>query len=126
MLSGSGPQGIDGTEWYFPLRLVLDTEAVADGNGNPAQLVLGLQSTLGSHLPRRLRMYAFGAALGGQSVLDDTVALARQSHIPLSHLMLINRQSTYTHNDPAAAYPENDFFSGLVTFLRQFSGGGGP
>ncbi len=126
MLSGSGLEGIDGTEWYFPIRLVLDSEAVADGNENPAQLVLGLQSTLGSHLPRRLRMYAFGAALGGQSVLDDTVALARQSRIPMSHLMLINRQSTYTHNDPAAAYPDNDFFNGLVTFLGQFSGGDGP
>ena len=116
MFSGWGLNGLDGLEWYFPERLAIDSLAIQDGNENSAQLVLGLQATLGSHLPRRLRIYAFGA-WGGQSVLDDATTLASQSHIPRSHLTLINRNGTYVHNDPAGAYPDNDFFSGLVTFL---------
>jgi hypothetical protein len=63
-------------------------------------------------------MYAFGAALGGPGVLAQTSALARQSHIPSRNLTLINRQSTYAHNDPAGAYPHNVFFAHLVPFLE--------
>ncbi len=50
-------------------------------------------------------------------MLAQTRALARQSHIPGRNLTLINRQSTYAHNDPAGAYPHNSFFAHLVPFL---------
>ncbi len=116
MFSGWGLNNLDGIEWYFPARLALDTFAVADGNANGAQLVLGLQSTLGSELPHSLRIYAFGA-WGGQSVLDDATTLASQSGIPSSNLTLINENGVYAHNDPAGAYPNNAFYNGLVTFL---------
>jgi hypothetical protein len=49
------------------------------------------------------------------------IALAKQSHIPLRNLMLLNRQSTYAHNDPAGAYPRNAFFHELVAFLKKVS-----
>ena len=65
MFSGWGLKGLDGTAWYHPLRLTIDAGAVADGNANPAQKVLGVHATHGHDLPRKLRMYAFGAALGG-------------------------------------------------------------
>ena len=117
MFSGWGLQGLDGLEWYFPERLAIDSLAVSDGNPNPAQPLLGVQSTLGDELPHSLRIFALGA-WGGQSVLDDATALANQSHIPSSHLTLINEGGVYAHNDPAGAYPTNAFFSGLVTFLR--------
>jgi hypothetical protein len=71
----------------------------------------------GRKLPRDLLIYAFGAQLGGQSVLTDAQRLAQQSHIPMRNLTLINRQSTYAHNDPAGAYPRNVFFAHLVPFL---------
>jgi pimeloyl-ACP methyl ester carboxylesterase len=119
MFSGLGIKGVDGTEWYFPERLTIDEEAVGNGIANPAQKVLGVNSTLGRHLPKRLLMYAFGAALGGPAVPAATKLLAAQSHIPLGHLTLINRQSTYAHNDPAGAYPRNVFFSHLLPFLRK-------
>jgi pimeloyl-ACP methyl ester carboxylesterase len=116
MLSGAGMRGVDGVEWYFPQRLTIDTGAVAAGNANPAQRVLGVRATHGRDLPRRLRIYAFGAA-GGRRILDDARTLARQSHISAANLTLVDRGGTYAHNDPAAAYPHNAFFRELLPFL---------
>jgi hypothetical protein len=120
MFSGTGLKSIDGTEWYFPARLTIDEGAVAEGNANPAQAVLDVQATHGSDLPKGLRIYAFGA-YGGQAILDAATTLANQSQIPSSNLTLVNRQGTYAHNDPAAAYPTNEFFTNLVHFLMQIS-----
>ncbi len=121
MFSGAGLDNVDGTEWYFPQRLTDDTGAVGNGNANPAQSVLDVHSTMGSDLPRDLLIYAFGARLGGPGVLEAAQLLAQQSHIPASNLTLVNRQSTYAHNDPAGAYPNNDFFNNLVPFLQKVS-----
>jgi hypothetical protein len=125
MFSGVGIQGVDGTEWYFPQRLTDDTGGVGNGNANPAQHVLNVNSTMGHHMPKSLLIYAFGARLGGEAVLTDATLLARQSHIPMRNLTLINRQSTYAHNDPAGAYPKNVFFAHLVPFLKRVGGLGG-
>jgi pimeloyl-ACP methyl ester carboxylesterase len=117
MFSGLGVDNADGTEGYFPQRLADDTGAVGNGLPNPAQRVLGVHSTLGRHLPKTLRIYAFGAALGDGGVLLDARLLAKQSHIPANNLTLIDRHATYAHNDPAGAYPRNVFFEHLVPFL---------
>jgi pimeloyl-ACP methyl ester carboxylesterase len=119
MFEGAGIQDANGTEWYFPQRLTDDTGAVADGNANPAQTVLGVDATMGHSLPRSLLIYAFAAHLGGQGVLDATTTLARQSGIPMGNLTLVDRQSTYAHNDPAGAYPDNAFFRYLMPFLAK-------
>ncbi|MGZ4167286.1 MAG: hypothetical protein ACXVFO_11635 [Solirubrobacteraceae bacterium] len=116
MLSGTGLIDVDGSEWYFPQRLTDDTGAVDQGNANPAQKVLGVDTTMGRRLPRTLRIYAFGA-YGGALITKDAAALARQSRIPRANLTLVSRQGAYAHNDPAAAYPKNAFFSNLMTFL---------
>ncbi len=118
MLSGTGVSGADGAEWYFPQRLTDDTGAVGNGNANPAQSILGIDATMGHNLPKGLRIYAFGARLGGAVVLDDAQMLATQSQIPSSNLTLVNRQSTYAHNDPAGAYPSNTFLDHLMPFLQ--------
>jgi hypothetical protein len=120
MFSGTGLKGIDGTEWYFPERLTIDEGAVAEGNANPAQAILDVHATHGSDLPQGLRIFAFGAH-GGQAILDAATTLANQSQIPSGNLTLVNREGTYAHNDPAAAYPTNDFFTNLVQFLTQIS-----
>ncbi|MGH8996272.1 MAG: hypothetical protein ACRDYB_09640 [Acidimicrobiales bacterium] len=117
MFSGAPMLGVDGTEWYFPERLTLDTGAIDNGNANPAQVVLGLHATMGHHLAKSLRIYAFGARLEGPVALANTRALAAQSGIPARHLTLVNEQATYSHNDPAGAYPNNIFFAHLVPFL---------
>jgi pimeloyl-ACP methyl ester carboxylesterase len=122
MFSGLGVNNADGTEWYFPQRLTDDTAAVADGNANPAQSVLDVQSTMGHDLPHSLLIYAFAAHLGGPGVLTATRILAQQSGIPTSHLTLVDEHNTYAHNDPAGAYPNNIFFSHLVPFLKEVDG----
>src|SRR6266511_2082204 len=94
-----------------------DPRAVADGNANPAQAILGVDAIHGDDLGMRMPIYAFGAALGGQGVLDTARVLARQSGIPETRLTLVNRQSTYAHNDPSAASPSNEFLDNLIPFL---------
>jgi hypothetical protein len=123
MFSGWGLKGLDGTAWYHPRRLTIDAGAVADGNANDAQKVLGVRATHGADLPRKLRLYAFGAALGGQRVLDAASTLAKQSGIPSSRLTLVDRHDTYAHNDPNSAAPKNDFVAKLLPFLRKVARG---
>jgi pimeloyl-ACP methyl ester carboxylesterase len=119
MFAGQGIVSADGTEWYFPQRLTDDTRAVGNGIANPAQKVLNVHSTMGRRLPRSLLIYAFGTVLGKKAVLLDAQALAKQSGIPMRNLTLIDRENTYSHNDPAGAYPKNAFFSALIPFLRK-------
>jgi hypothetical protein len=119
MFAGKGLKGLDGTAWYHPQRLTLDSSAVASGNANPAQEVFGVRAIHGDDLPKRLRIYAFGAALGGQRVLDAAKLLASQSGIPRRNLKLVERASTYSHNDPNSASPKNDFVKNLMPFLKR-------
>jgi hypothetical protein len=114
-----GLLGLDGTAWYHPMRLTIDSGAVAAGNANPAQAILDVQATHGHDLPHNLRICAFGAALGGQLVLDAATNLANQSGIPAANVTLLDRHTTYAHNDPAGAFPQNDFLDELVPFLKQ-------
>jgi hypothetical protein len=117
MFSGFGLKSLDGTAWYHPQRLTIDSGAVAAGNANPAQQVLDVHATHGDDLSRKLKIYAFGASLGGTRVLDAARALASQSGIPKRNLKLIDRHTTYSHNDPNSASPKNDFVKGLIPFL---------
>jgi hypothetical protein len=122
MFSGWGLKSLDGTAWYHPQRLTIDSGAVAAGNQNPAQAVLDVRATHGKDLPKRLRIYAFGAALGGQRVLDAATILAQQSGIPRNRLVLVDRHTTYSHNDPNSASPKNDFVKKLIPFLKKIGG----
>jgi hypothetical protein len=119
MFSGTGLRSLDGTAWYHPQRLTIDSGAVAAGNPNPAQTVLDVRATHGNDLPRRLLVYAFGASLGGSRVLDAARVLAGQSDIPRRNLTLVDRSETYAHNDPAGAHPRNAFLAHLVPFLAR-------
>jgi hypothetical protein len=123
MFGGWGLKGLDGTAWYHPMRLTIDSGAVGNGLANPAQKVLGVHTIDGRKLPRNLRIYAFGAALGGAGVPAAAQALAKQSHIPLRNVTTLNRASTYAHNDPAGASPHNDFLSHLLPFLKKVATG---
>ncbi len=110
-----------GTEWYFPQRLTDDMGAIGNGIANPAQSVLDVDATMGRKLPHSLYMLAFGTALGQAAVPAAARALAKQSGIPASHVTTFDYQKTYSHNDPAGAYPKNAFFTALVKFLRRIS-----
>jgi hypothetical protein len=121
MLAGTG-LNVDGSEWYFPERLTIDTGAVADGNPNPAQEVLGEHAIFGHELPKSLKILAIDTELdkflGGGNTLEAAEILAAQSGIPSENLTLINEEETYSHNDPAGAYPTNEFFNQLVPYLE--------
>jgi len=119
MFSGWGLQSLDGTAWYHPQRLTLDSGAVAAGNANDTQSILDVHATHGHDLPKGLRMYAFGAALGGQRVLDGATVLADQSGIPHDRLVLVDGETNYAHNDPAGASPNNEFLQNLTPFLKR-------
>ena len=127
MLAGTGFNHADGDEWYFPERLTIDTGAVADGNANPAQEVLGEHAIHGHELPTSLKILAISTELdklfGGGSVLTAAEVLAEQSGIPAENLTLIDKESEYAHNDPAAAEPGgniegNAFYAALVPYLE--------
>jgi len=78
MFGGWGLKGLDGTAWYHPLKLTIDSAVVAAGNKTPARRSSTCtRRTQGSsedapHV--RVR-----AALGGTRVIDATTALAKQS-----------------------------------------------
>jgi pimeloyl-ACP methyl ester carboxylesterase len=117
--SGWGLKGLDGTAWYHPLRLTIDAGAVAAGNANPAQKVLGVHATHGKDLPKGIKIYAFGASLGGTRILSAAKTLAKQSHVPSKDLTLVDRHTTYAHNDPNTAAPgKDDFLKRLVPWLK--------
>jgi hypothetical protein len=126
MLAGAGLHGADGDEWYFPERLTIDTGAVADGNANPAQEVLGEHAVHGHDLPSTLKILAISSELDkvfGGSVLTAAQVLAEQSAIPSENLTLIDAEDEYAHNDPAAAEPNgeiegNVFYRQMVPFLE--------
>ena len=119
MFSGWGLQSRDGTAWYHPQRLTIDSGAIAAGNANDAQSILDVRATHGRDLPKKLRIYAFGAALGGQRVLDGATILADQSGIPHDRLVLVNGEADYSHNDPNSASPTNEFLENLTPFLNK-------
>src|SRR3954449_2237593 len=122
MFSGWGLQNLDGTAWYHPLRLTIDSGAVGDGLANPAQSVLDVHSTDAAKLRKSLRIYAFAAALGNTRVISAAQALAAEARIPRRNLKLVNRSATYAHNDPSAAAPEaNAFLKRLIPFLEEIS-----
>jgi hypothetical protein len=123
MFSGWGLQNLDGTAWYHPMRLTIDSGAVGDGIANPAQSVLDVHSTDASKLRKSMRIYAFGAALGGARVLSAAQALAATARIPSRNLKLVDRSATYAHNDPNSAEPKaNAFVKRLIPFLKKVSG----
>jgi pimeloyl-ACP methyl ester carboxylesterase len=117
MFSGGDLLGLDGTAWYHPMRLTIDSQAVGAGIANPAQDVLDVHSIHGRELS--LPIYAFAAALGNQRVLAAARLLASQSSIPDRAVTLVDRSTTYAHVDPLAAYPDNDFVSTVVPFLEK-------
>ena len=142
MLAGTGVREANGSEWYFPARLTLDTGAVNNGIETPAQKVLGLQTTMGTDLSKsdlggtELHILAIDSELdtlfggGGQTTLTEAQALAEQNGIKSENVKLIDRLSSYSHNDPAGALPEehegvegNVFFDELKPFLEKIASG---
>jgi pimeloyl-ACP methyl ester carboxylesterase len=109
--------GEDGTSWYHPAKLSIDSGAINNGVDNPAQAVYGDHATMGHSV--KLPMYSFDTSLGGGRVADATRQLAKQSDVPKSWVKTVKRIKTYSHIDPiSAAPPRNAFLKTVVPFLR--------
>jgi pimeloyl-ACP methyl ester carboxylesterase len=114
---GDEPIGIDGTAWYHPRRLSIDSGAVNGGIENPAQEVLGVRAIHGTELD--LPIYALETSFGAGRVLNGARLLAEQSDIPESELTLVDESDRLTHTDPMGVETaQNPLVETLVPFLR--------
>jgi pimeloyl-ACP methyl ester carboxylesterase len=122
MFSGIDPAGdvigggIDGTAWYHPRRLSLDSAAVNGGIANPAQDVLGVRATHGAELA--IPIYALETQFGAGRVLAGARSLAEQAGVPDEDVTLVDESDALTHTDPMAVRTErNPLVDTLVPFL---------
>lgn len=114
----SGPVGMDGSSWYHPRRLSLDSSAVNGGVKNPAQKLLGVRATHGRDV--KIPIYAFETSLGNGRVVAGARDLARRSKVARRDVTLVDRSSTYAHLDPLTADPKkNAFLKTLTPFLKR-------
>jgi len=110
--------GMDGTSWYHPSRLSIDSGAINNGNANPAQAVFGIKATKGTKV--KVPMYSFDTSLGDGRVAKSTWRLAEQSHLAASKVRTVQQIVTYAHIDPLSATPsKNVFIKTLVPFLKE-------
>jgi pimeloyl-ACP methyl ester carboxylesterase len=114
---GDETLGMDGTAWYHPRRLSIDSGAVNGGIENPAQELLGVRAIHGSELD--LPIYALETTFGAGRVLNGARLLAEQSGIPESELTLVDESDRLTHTDPMGVETsQNPLVETLVPFLR--------
>jgi pimeloyl-ACP methyl ester carboxylesterase len=112
--------GVDGTAWYHPRRLSLDSGAVNGGIENPAQDVLGVRAIHGAELD--LPIYALETSFGSGRVLTGARLLAEQSGIPEGELTLVDESDRLTHTDPMGVETsQNPLVETLVPFLSEIA-----
>jgi len=110
--------GIDGTAWYHPSRLSIDSGAVNGGIENPAQEVLDVPAIHGTALD--LPIYALETSFGAGRVLNGARLLAQQSGIPESDLTLVDESDRLSHTDPMGVETaQNPLVETLVPFLSE-------
>lgn len=110
--------GEDGTSWYHPSKLSIDSGAINNGVDNPAQAVYGDHATMGDQV--KLPMYSFDTSLGNGRVADATRQLAEQSKVPDGWVKTVKRTKNFAHIDPISAAPaKNAFLQTVIPFLRK-------
>ena len=118
MFSGDGLQGLDGTAWYHPQRLTIDFGRRGRGERQPGPggarasgpcTATTCPSASGS-TPSARRSAGSGSWTGPSSWRASRASRAK-------NLKLVERASTYSHNDPNSASPKNDFVKYLIPFL---------
>lgn len=115
---GDAALGIDGTAWYHPRRLSIDSGAVNGGIENPAQEVFDVRAIHGTELD--LPIYALETTFGADRVLNGARLLADQSGIPESELTLVDESDRLTHTDPMGIETsQNPLVETLVPFLGE-------
>jgi len=102
-------------EWYYPKRLSIDAAGTGRFARNAVTDYLGLRTW---HRARvNVPLYAFQTDLTSGRVLRGARAFVRASRI--RRATYVDRSKTYSHLDPIAATPRNDFITTVVPFLRR-------
>lgn len=110
----SGIENIDGTSWYHPVRLSIDSGSVNGGNANPAQEVFGVRAIHGDALT--IPIYAFETGFGAGRVSLGAEMLAQQSNLSEDQVTIVIDHDV-THTDPMGIEPDNPLVETLVPFL---------
>jgi len=106
------------TEWYYPRRMVLDTNAANALQRTPAADLLGLRLFHTARID--VPLYAIQTDLTGGGVLRGARAVVRRSKI--RRPVLVDASATMSHLDPVLAAPETNRFTRTVTpFLRSIA-----
>ena len=114
-----GAEPLNAVDWYFPIRLGIDTNAANQLTMTPQAKFLGLRLM---HLKDvNLPYYAFQTSLTGKKngVVNGAKRYAKLSKVPKGRLVIVDRKATTSHLDPLTAAPEtNDFVKTVVPFLK--------
>jgi pimeloyl-ACP methyl ester carboxylesterase len=111
-----GQEPVNGTEWYFPKRLTIDTNGADRMKMNDVAEFLGLRLM---HTKRiDVPIYAFQTDLTDGGVLSGAKALVKRAKTTKREALLVNGAPQQSHLDPLTAAPErNKFLKKLVAFL---------
>jgi pimeloyl-ACP methyl ester carboxylesterase len=111
-----GQEPVNGTEWYFPKRLTIDTNGADRMKMNDVARFLGLRlmHTAGIDVP----IYAFQTDLTDGGVLGGARALVKRAQTTKKQALLVDGEEQQSHLDPLTAAPKrNKFLRNLIGFL---------
>ena len=113
-----GRSPVDGTEWYFPLRLTLDVDGASGLRRNAVTKYLRLR--VWHKRTIRVPLYALQTDLTGGRVLRGARRLVRASRIPARRSRFVDASNQNSHLDPLTAAPaKSRFLKTVVPFLRR-------
>jgi pimeloyl-ACP methyl ester carboxylesterase len=111
-----GQEPTNAIEWYFPMRLTIDTNGADQMRRNDVGKFLDLRlwHTKKVNLP----LYAVATNLAGAHVLDGARNFIRRSRTTRKESALVNANPKMSHLDPLTATPKkNPFLKTVVPFL---------
>jgi hypothetical protein len=114
----AGVDDIDGTEWYFPIRLTIDGGTTNGGVAAPAQELVGVRSTHAADLD--LPIFALETSFGAGRVIPGAELLAQRAGISADRVTTVEAHDL-THTDPMAIESNNPLVEHLVPFLRKIA-----
>jgi hypothetical protein len=111
-----GQQPTNGSEWFFPRRLTIDTDGADRMRMNEIARFLGLRLR---HTDRiDVPIYAFQTDLTDGDVLRGAKRLVKRARTKREDSMLVDGAPQQSHLDPMLAKPNrNEFLRTLVEFL---------
>jgi pimeloyl-ACP methyl ester carboxylesterase len=111
-----GQQPTNGSEWFFPRRLTIDTNGANELRQNEVADFLGLRLLHAKRID--VPIYAFQTDLTEGGVLRGAKRLIKRAKTKRSQAMLVDGAPQQSHLDPLVAKPSrNEFLRTVVEFL---------